>query len=106
MLHNKFTIDSHTGQLDDARVHFIVETRDTHEWVGYLTLRDTNPKNRDGDLGITLKTAHWGKGYATEIMRFTVDHAFRHLNLHRVSLGVFDTNPRAMHVYKKVYVDI
>jgi len=88
--------------LDGARLHWIIESKETHEFIGYLTLRDENPKNRDGDLAITLKTAHWGKGYASEVLKFTVDYAFRVLNLHRVSLGVFETNERALNLYKKV----
>jgi RimJ/RimL family protein N-acetyltransferase len=29
-------------------------------------------------------------------------HGFNNLNLHRIELGVFDFNPRAIHVYEKL----
>jgi RimJ/RimL family protein N-acetyltransferase len=37
-------------------------------------------------------------------MRFVVDYAFREMNLHRVSLEVFEGNDRAKKVYDKVSV--
>lgn len=91
-------------QLDNARFHVILENKETHEYVGWLTLRDEDAKNRNGDIAITIKQDAWGKGYGTEAMKFVVDYAFRALNLHRVSLGVFDTNGRAQNLYKKLYV--
>lgn len=89
-------------QLDNARLHFVIETKSEKDFVGYLTLRDENPKNRDGDIAITLTQKYWGKGYGAEVLRFTVDIAFRALNLHRVSLGTFSVNERAIKLYKKV----
>jgi RimJ/RimL family protein N-acetyltransferase len=37
-------------------------------------------------------------------MRFVVDYGFRWLALHRVSLGVFESNKGAIATYKKMYV--
>ena len=89
-------------QLDNARLHFVIETKSEKDFVGYLTLRDENPKNRDGDLAITLTQTHWGKGYGAEVLRFTVNTAFRVLNLHRVSLATVSVNERAIKLYKKM----
>jgi RimJ/RimL family protein N-acetyltransferase len=44
----------------------------------------------------------WGKGYGTDAVRVLLRYAFEDLNLTRVSLGVYDYNPRAMRVYEKV----
>jgi RimJ/RimL family protein N-acetyltransferase len=43
----------------------------------------------------------WGKGYGTEAMRLAVDFGFRELNLQRISLDVFEYNPRAIRSYEK-----
>ncbi|CAL1712835.1 unnamed protein product [Somion occarium] len=94
--------DTVKGWLDQARFHSIIEVKATDEFVGFLTIRDENPKNRDGDLAITLTKSQWGKGYGSEILKFVVDYAFRGLALHRLSLGVFDNNNRATSLYKKV----
>jgi hypothetical protein len=43
---------------------------------------------------------------ATEATRWIVNHAFTQLDTHRVSLFVLADNPRAISVYRKVYVDL
>jgi RimJ/RimL family protein N-acetyltransferase len=52
-------------------------------------------------IGIGEKNC-WGQGYGTEATRLVVDYAFRTLNLNRVSLEVYEYNPRGLHVYEKV----
>lgn len=42
----------------------------------------------------------FGRGYGTEATRLIVAHAF-HVGIHRVSLEVFDFNPRAQPVYER-----
>jgi RimJ/RimL family protein N-acetyltransferase len=44
---------------------------------------------------------YWGRGYGTEAMRLVLQFAFQELNLHRVSLGVFAYNERAIRSYEK-----
>ena len=56
----------------------------------------------DAFVGIGLgDRADWNKGYGTEAMRLVLRYAFLELNLHRVSLGVFEYNQRAMRSYEK-----
>jgi RimJ/RimL family protein N-acetyltransferase len=44
---------------------------------------------------------YWGKGYGTDAMRLALRFAFMELNLHRVTLDVFEYNPRAIRSYEK-----
>jgi len=44
---------------------------------------------------------YWGKGYGTDAMRTILHYGFDELNLHRVSLNVFEYNQRAIHSYEK-----
>jgi len=44
---------------------------------------------------------YWSKGYGTDAMKLAVQFAFMELGLHRVSLGLFDYNPRALRAYEK-----
>lgn len=44
----------------------------------------------------------WGKGYGTDAMRIVLRYAFDELNLHRLSLSVFEYNQRAIRSYAKV----
>ncbi|KAA1467388.1 acyl-CoA N-acyltransferase [Dentipellis sp. KUC8613] len=80
----------------------VILEKETGKWVGSASIRIQVAKNRDGEAAITLKREFWGKGYGTEAMRWLVDQGFRTLNLHRVSLGVFGSNPGAIKVYKRV----
>ncbi len=53
-------------------------------------------------VGIGLgEREYWGQGYGTDAMRLALRFAFMELNLHRVSLNVFEYNPRAIRSYEK-----
>ncbi|KAI0075091.1 acyl-CoA N-acyltransferase, partial [Panus rudis PR-1116 ss-1] len=82
--------------------HAIIYTSQ-ERFVGFVTIQDCSPKNRDGDLAITLHPKPWDEGYGTEVLNCVVAHCFRALNLHRVSVGFLDTNERAVKLYKKLY---
>jgi len=43
----------------------------------------------------------WNRGYGTEAVRLLVHHGFNTLNLNRIFLHVFTTNPRAIRAYEK-----
>lgn len=43
----------------------------------------------------------WSKGYGTDMMNVCLRYAFLELGLERVSLGVFEYNPRAVRSYEK-----
>jgi RimJ/RimL family protein N-acetyltransferase len=43
----------------------------------------------------------WSKGYGTDTMKVCLRYAFLELGLQRVSLGVFEYNPRAVRSYEK-----
>lgn len=89
-------------QFENDRFHAVIETKESHEFVGIVTIRDDNAKNRDGDLALNLTKSQWGKGYGQEVLKFVVDYAFKGLGCHRLSLGVFDSNERAIKLYKRV----
>lgn len=53
-------------------------------------------------LGIGIgERDYWGKGYGTDTMRLALRFAFMELNMHRVTLDVFEYNPRAIRSYEK-----
>jgi RimJ/RimL family protein N-acetyltransferase len=59
----------------------------------------------DGDHGSALfhitigEKDAWGHGYGTEATQLMIDHAFGTLGLHRIALGVFEFNERAIRAY-------
>ena len=58
--------------------------------------------SRDAFVGLGIgEREFWGKGYGTDVMRLALRYAFLELNLQRVSLTVFEYNPRAIRSYEK-----
>ena len=59
--------------------------------------------NRSAEFGIFIgDKTFWNNGYGCEATRLTLQHGFETLNLNRIYLHVFETNPRAIHVYDKI----
>lgn len=56
---------------------------------------------RSADIGYWLAPAYWGRGIATEAVRFACEHAFGPLDLIRVQALVFEGNDASMRVLDK-----
>lgn len=83
-------------------VGFTIALRESGEAIGFVNLWGANVKNRSGTLGILLGKPFWSQGYGSEALGLVLDYAFREMNLHRVELGVYAFNDRAIHVYQKL----
>lgn len=68
-------------------------------YVGEIVLNELDDDNLSCNLRIALIRP--GKGYGSEAIRLVLDHVFATTPLHRVSLGVYAFNERALHVYEK-----
>ncbi len=89
------------GNKPDQIILAIV-LRDGDRHVGGTGLHGIRWKDRSATFGILIGEEDcWGNGYGTEVTRLMLDYAFRTLNLHRVELGVYSTNPRAVRTYEK-----
>jgi len=89
-------------QLTDKSKHiFAIETEDGAH-IGNVGLHDLNWKDRNAELGIAIgEKEYWGRGYGTDAVLTMLRFAFEELNLHRVSLTVYDHNERARCCYEK-----
>ncbi len=80
----------------------IVEREGNHH-IGVAGLHKIGLPNRNATFGIAIgEKTFWDKGFGTEAARLILDYGFKQLNLHRVTLWVYSTNPRAIHVYEKL----
>ena len=89
---------------EDQHSHFFftIRTLDEDKLIGFIGIFVTQWSHGNSWVGIGLgERDYWGKGYGTDAMRLILRYAFRELNLHRVSLGVFEYNPRAIRAYQK-----
>ena len=68
--------------------------------IGQISLFGVT-KNRCGTLGIVVGREYWGDGLGTEAVRLMVGYGFLEMGLHRVQLGVYAYNDRAIRSYTR-----
>ena len=81
-----------------------IEIKEGDNWrlVGNSSFHNISLNNRCADVGIFIGDKKvWGKGYGTETMLLLLRHGFETLNLHRVSLIVYEDNLQAIRAYEK-----
>jgi RimJ/RimL family protein N-acetyltransferase len=66
-------------------------------------LHGGNAENRRAELGIMIgEKEYWGHGFGTDTMLTLLRFAFEQMNLHKVTLGVFEFNERGLAMYTKL----
>ncbi len=90
-------------EKDPARwTEFMVRTLSDDRLIGFVGLFWLNLSQGEAFTGIGIgDESMWGKGYGTDAIRLALRYAFAELNLRRVSLTVFEYNPRAIRSYQK-----
>lgn len=86
---------------DDRLVLGVVDNA-SGELVGEVVLNDWDEGNRSCGFRTLVGAAGRGRGLGTEATRLVVEHGLTTMGMHRISLEVYDFNPRARHVYEKV----
>lgn len=80
---------------------YIIETRDAVP-IGQIDYYDLDWRQRTASVSIMIaEPEYWGGGYGTDAMWTLLEYLFRQAGLHRVSLNVHASNPRAQRSYEK-----
>ncbi len=83
-------------------ITFVIHTLADDRTIGFVELDGIAWTHGEAFVGIGIgERADWGRGYGTDAMRVLLRYAFTELNLHRLSLTVFEYNPRALRCYEK-----
>lgn len=81
---------------------FMIRTLADDKLIGDIGLDGILWNHRESFVGISIGNREfWGKGYGTDAMNIILRFAFQELNLERISLDVFEYNPRAIRSYEK-----
>jgi RimJ/RimL family protein N-acetyltransferase len=89
-----------TRQDHDDRADWAAVRIADGAFLGEAVINLLDVDNASANYRILLGSPHLNRGYGTEITRLVVDYALS-MGLHRLSLGVYDFNPRARRVYEK-----
>jgi RimJ/RimL family protein N-acetyltransferase len=93
-------VESAGESTDDVRVAIVLRDGDRH--IGVMGLHPIHWTDRNTTFGILIGEPDCrGKGLGTEATRLMLQHAFETLNLNRVQLHVYATNPAGMRTYEK-----
>ncbi len=91
-----------TCQSGMETVFTIVDTK-TDKAIGRIMLFGIHQIYESCKLGLVIgEKEYWSRGYGVDAIKLVLDYAFNLLNLHHVSLSLFEYNQRAYHCYKKV----
>ena len=89
------------GGFQSKRYSFSARALDEDKPIGFFGLW-VDLINNEAWVGIGIgEREFWGKGYGTDMMKLCLQYAFTELNVHRVSLGLHEYNPRALRSYEK-----
>ena len=96
-------MDEMIAETSPSEYFFTIRALNEDQLIGGMFLEVVDWSGRDSSVAIFIgEREYWGKGYGTDAMRLLLQYAFYELNLRRVSLGVFEYNPRAIRSYEKV----
>ncbi len=81
---------------------FSIRALEDDQLLGDIDLYVYNWPGRDTFVGLGIgERDFWGKGYGTDVMKVILRYAFTEINMKRVTLSVFEYNPRAIRSYEK-----
>jgi len=82
---------------------FLIRTLENDRLIGGIGLEIPHWSHADAFVGMGIgERDAQNKGYGSDALRVVLRFAFTELNLRRITLNVFEYNPRAIRVYEKV----
>ena len=93
--------DSNVINSSEVFIYKVIETT-TGSVVGHISLGSVSKKNKAARISrVFISNDARGKGYCNRIINAVLKIGFEDLQLHRISLGVYDFNHAAIRCYEK-----
>lgn len=78
-----------------------IHTKAENEFIGWCGLK-YRPDLEEIDLGYRLMQKAWGRGYATEVAKYSLDHGFKDLQLQLITARAHIENHASIKVLEKI----
>ena len=94
-------------QGNKDNIFLAIVLKENHKHIGNIKMGPINWFHRLADIGIMIGEKDcWGKGYATEAISLLSNHAFKNLNLHKLTAGCYDQNQGSLKAFQKAGFEI
>ena len=94
-------IERHQNRDDETL--WCIADKLTDRCIGHVGLYRIDLRSRKADFGIIIGDKEWrGRGVGHAVTDRVLRFGFEELSLHKITLGVLDTNPRAIKLYEKI----
>jgi RimJ/RimL family protein N-acetyltransferase len=98
----KESLEKDLEKQEAATFFFSIRRLEDDLLLGDMVLDVVHWNNGDAFVGLLIGERDlWGKGLGTQAMNLLLEFAFTEVNLRRVTLTVFEYNPRAIRSYEK-----
>lgn len=93
-----------SAQAEALRIkyQFAVTLSETGRLIGSAGIRKEKQEAVEGEIGVELNPAYWGKGYAAEAIRAVMRFGFDDLGLHRIWVKIISENIRSVRLVERV----
>lgn len=97
---SEYIAQSQSDIFADRQLRLMIVRRTDGEVVGTIDLTDFSASHRRGEIGIAIREAYRGLGYAHEAITLFVDYAFRFLRLKQLNAHVAVDNAESLALFK------
>jgi len=97
----KIIVDVIMPQYKNNLGRWAIHLKENNQFLGWYGLK-YRPELDETDLGYRLKKSTWGKGYATEAAKHTLDHGLNKLNLPVITAHAHVENIGSIKVLEKI----
>jgi len=102
--YSKYTLrryieDSQNDMYADRQLRLMIERISDGAAVGTIDLTDFSPVHLRGEVGIAIRSAFQGKGYAHEALQLFMAYAFDFLHIHQLIAHVATDNEASLMLF-------